>query len=125
MKINIHIHFPGILVIVLALSSCESRNQDDQNPGDRGHPAEFPPFITPVEEYFDVRLGAIPDIDGDSYQLKISGAVDNPETFSLEDMRNLEMVEKTLTIECIDNRPNDQLLGTATWKEVTPLLRAL
>jgi DMSO/TMAO reductase YedYZ molybdopterin-dependent catalytic subunit len=87
----------------------------------------FPPFITPVEDYFSLQITGNHQIDAEGYELKISGGVDNPASFSLEDLRNLEMKERTLTVECIHNVPNGQLLGTATWKgfDVYSLLEGL
>ena len=82
-KINVYIRFSLILVMVLAVKSCESKKLDNQNLGSQDHPRDYPAFITPVEEYFDVRLGSAPAIDGDSYRLKVTGAIDNPATFSL------------------------------------------
>ena len=102
--------------MVLAITSCEPKNQDNENPNGPDHITEFPSFITPSEKYFDVRSNGIPDIDPDSYQLKISGAINEPTTFTLEDLRNLDMFEKTITIECIGNRSDGDLIGTATWK---------
>ena len=65
-KINLFIHFPGILAMVLAINSCEPKNQDNENPNGPDHLTDFPAFITPSEKYFDVRSNGIPDIDPDS-----------------------------------------------------------
>ncbi len=83
---------------------------------DTVHTNEFPPYITPIEDYFDLSFKPISVIDSGTYQLEISGAILNSATFSLDDLRNLQMVEKTLTIECIENPSNGNLLATATWK---------
>jgi DMSO/TMAO reductase YedYZ molybdopterin-dependent catalytic subunit len=113
---NLFIHFLGIMAMALVMNSCEPKNQDNNIPNGPDHLTDFPTFITPNEKYFDVRSNGIPDIDPDSYQLKISGAINEPATFTLEDLRNLDMFEKTITIECIGNRTNGDLIGTATWK---------
>jgi len=105
-----------LLTITLIFSSCESSNLPEPIPGDSDQLSEFPPFITPVEDYFKLSIGPVPEIGNDSYQLKISGAVNNPITYSLEELRNLEMIERTLTVECIENQANGNLLGNATWK---------
>ena len=96
--------------------SCETGSRNQKNPDGTGPRGYFPEFITPTEKYFDLSLGIIPDIKEDTYQLKISGAVDKPALFSLEQLTYLEMVEKTLTIECIGNVANGDLVGTVTWK---------
>lgn len=115
-KINILIVMAGILVIVPAIKNCEPENQGNGTPNSQIHFTDFPSFITPSEKYFDVRSDGIPDIDPDSYRLKISGAIKEPVTLSLEELRNLEMDEKTVTIECIGNPAGGKLIGTAKWK---------
>jgi len=117
----------GFLVLALTLSSCESKNKDQDIPAAPYQLLDFPAFITPVEKYFDTRIADVPAIDRDFYQLKISGMVNSPAAFSIEELRNLEMVERTLTIECIGNSANGDLLGTATWKgfKVYDLLESL
>jgi DMSO/TMAO reductase YedYZ molybdopterin-dependent catalytic subunit len=126
-KFNLFFICLGISAIMIIITSCEFNNRDQQNPGGANKLKDFPDFITSVNSYFDYRIAGIPSIDGNSYKLKISGAVDKPATFSLEELRRLEMVEKTLTIECIGNPANGNLLGTATWKgfRVYDLLESL
>lgn len=106
----------GVLATALIIYSCESNKQSDPQPNDPDHPTVFPSFITSTESYFDLRIGQIPNINGVSYQLEISGAVNNPANFTLEELKNQEMVERTLTIECIGNQVNGSLLGNVTWK---------
>jgi DMSO/TMAO reductase YedYZ molybdopterin-dependent catalytic subunit len=116
----------GMLAMVLIIRSCES-NQDQPFPDGSDRLLDFPEFITPNEEYFETRIAEIPAITADSYQLIIFGAVDNPAAYSLEELRNLEMVERTLTVECIGNPVNGNLLGTAVWEgfRVYDLLKSL
>ncbi len=115
-RFNLIINCLVFLMMALAINNCESKYLDPQNPDGSDNLGDYPPFITPTIEYFDVSIAGKPAIDGDSFQLKISGAVNNPAEFSLEELRSLEMVEKTVTIECIGNPANGDLLGTATWK---------
>ena len=74
-KFNMILGCLGIMVVALAIGSCDSRNTDKKKPGNSEPPPEFPEFITLSERSFDVSIGAIPAISADSYQLKISGAV--------------------------------------------------
>lgn len=105
----------GALAMSFTLVSCESDNQPDHVIYD-SQSLGFPSFITPVESYFRESIGEAPVINEDSYKLTISGAVLNPASYSLEELRNMEMNEKTLTVECIGNPGNGPLLGNATWK---------
>ena len=106
----------GIFLITLPFTSCETNSPADDNSDDLIDLPGFPSFITPINEYFELQINGDHSIDGASYHLKIGGAINSPTEFSLEELRNLEMVEKTLTVECIENPINGKLLGTATWK---------
>ena len=78
--------------------------------------SEFPDFITKNEDYFVTRIGSVPNINRDTYQLEIRGLVDDPANFSLQELQSLNMTELPLTIECIGNPKNGELIGTAVWK---------
>lgn len=106
----------GMLTTVLTMSSCESEIQDQLITDTTVQLLGFPTFITPAGTYFETRIADIPVIDGATYELKISGAGLKPTVFSLQELLDLEMVERTLTIECIGNPVNGNLVGTATWK---------
>lgn len=108
--------FMALPVILFCIGSCDKKNNGGETPGGPNDPVDFPAFITLVNDYLDIRIDGIPEISGDTYQLKISGAVNSPATFSLEELRNLELVERSLTVECIENPANGDLLGTVTWK---------
>lgn len=105
-----------LLILAFAINGCESEALPEPIPEDPNQLLDFPSFVTPVEDYFRLSIGKVPVIDSTSYQLTISGAIDHPVTFSLEELRNLELFERTLTIECIENPSNGKLLGNATWK---------
>jgi hypothetical protein len=76
----------------------------------------YPDFITTNEDYYITRIGSVPDIDESSYRLIITGLVKTPRTFTIEELRKLDMVEFPLTVECIGNSPEGPLLSTAIWK---------
>ena len=83
--------------------------------------------ITPTE-FHDVRSNfAVPTHDG---TLEIGGAVANPTTITLEDLRGMPAVERAVTLECAGNgrlsmRPlptgepwGDYAVSTARWTGV-------
>jgi DMSO/TMAO reductase YedYZ molybdopterin-dependent catalytic subunit len=91
--------------------------------------AEAPPEalvgdITPVELHYVRSNFAVPDHDG---TLEVGGAVENPITLSLQDLRALPAVERAVTLECAGNgrlemRPlpagepwGDYAVSTARW----------
>jgi len=105
----------GILLAALAMYSCKAEKLEEPNPELPELDVNFPEFITSTADYFDTRIASVPHIEKESYQLKISGAVENPGSFTLDELSKLEMLEKTLTIECIGNSANGTLIGTAAW----------
>ena len=92
--------------------------------------AEAPPEaldgeITPVEFHYVRSNFAVPTHDG---TLEIGGAVDNPTTLTLDDLRAMPALERAVTLECAGNgrlamRPlpagepwGDFAVSTARWK---------
>ena len=92
--------------------------------------AEAPPEaldgdITPTELHYVRSNFAVPTHDG---TLEIGGAVDNPITLTLDDLRAMPAVERAVTLECAGNgrlemRPlpagepwGDYAVSTARWK---------
>src|SRR5205809_2641333 len=94
--------------------------------------AEAPPEaltgdITPVEFHYVRSNFAVPEHDG---TLEIGGAVANPATLTLADLRAMPAVERAVTLECAGNgrlatRPlptgepwGDYAVSTASWTGV-------
>jgi DMSO/TMAO reductase YedYZ molybdopterin-dependent catalytic subunit len=92
--------------------------------------AEAPPEalkgeITPTELHYVRSNFAVPAHDG---TLEIGGAVENPTTLTLDDLRAMPAVERAVTLECAGNgrlemRPlpigepwGDYAVSTASWK---------
>ena len=77
---------------------------------DRPVNAETPPHllddaITPTERHFIRNNGIVPDdMDPASWSLTVDGLVDNPMTYSIDDLKsNFEVVTMALVIECGGN----------------------
>lgn len=98
-----------IVVLVFLISNLNFPPQIDE-------PSEFPDFITSNEDYYITRIGPVPDINRDTYQLEIDGMIDNPTNFTLVELQSLNMTELPLTIECIGNSIDGKLVSTAVWK---------
>ncbi len=77
---------------------------------------DFPDFFTKNEDYFVTRIGVVPDIDGETYHLEVKGLVDNPTSYTLDELQALNLENLPLTIECIGNSENGKLVGTAMWR---------
>src|SRR5215203_4804911 len=91
--------------------------------------AEAPPEalkgeITPTELHYVRSNFAVPAHDG---TLEVGGAVENPTTLTLDDLRAMPVVERAVTLECagngrLDTRPlpvgepwGDYAVSTARW----------
>jgi DMSO/TMAO reductase YedYZ molybdopterin-dependent catalytic subunit len=69
--------------------------------------------ITPNDEFFEVQIGRVPDIDGDAWTLTIGGLVDNETVLTLDEIRAMPSKEVKATLKCVDGYS-----GTAVWKGV-------
>jgi len=102
--------------VVLALWAAVAFASAQPNPP-RDDP-RFPPFITPIADYFITRIGILPEIDRSAYRLEIKGLVQTPKKLSLEELYAMPMTEMTLTVECIGNAAGGPLLSTAVWRGI-------
>ncbi len=60
-------------------------------------------FVTPTESFYIRNHFAAPAIRPDEYRLRIAGAVKNPFTLSLDELRGMEAVTRIATVECAGN----------------------
>jgi DMSO/TMAO reductase YedYZ molybdopterin-dependent catalytic subunit len=115
-----------VLVVVVVLLIVQPGVWFSEPPNDSSS-GEFPDFITSNEDYFTTRISTVPVIDRDTYRLEITGLIDNPASFSLVDLRALNLTDLTLTTECIGNPTDGKLISTAVWRgfNVYDLLESL
>jgi hypothetical protein len=105
----------GVVIAIVIVGSLVIYASQDF-PESTGDLTDFPDFFTKNENYFVTRIGSVPNIDRDLYRLEVFGLVDNPTIFTLDELQALNLTELPLTIECIGNGQNSQLVGTALWK---------
>ena len=86
--------------------------------------------ITPTELFFVRNNYDGPEIDSAQYVLKVQGEVDNPLSLRLDDLRRMEQVTQTVTLECAGNgrafyapkaagiQWEHGAVGTGVWKGV-------
>lgn len=73
-------------------------------------------FFTPNEEFYRIDTSlVIPNISVDSWTLEIVGMVDNPLTFTYEELSAREIIELDCTIACVSNEIGGELVGNARW----------
>jgi DMSO/TMAO reductase YedYZ molybdopterin-dependent catalytic subunit len=57
-----------------------------------------------------------PEIDADTWTLKVDGLVENPTTFDLKTLKGFPVYEDMRTLECIGNPVGGGLIGNVLWK---------
>ena len=88
------------------------------NEGDPVKPAlGTRPEYTQVRDHYKIFIRSQPSIiDGDTYTLPITGSVENPMSFTLDDIRDrYEAKNEFITLSCISNRVGGDLISTTYW----------
>jgi DMSO/TMAO reductase YedYZ molybdopterin-dependent catalytic subunit len=75
--------------------------------------------ITPTELFYTVTKNVVdPQVDRDLWRLEIGGHVDNPRTYSFDDLQDFEQIDQETTLMCISNRVGSGLFSNANWRGV-------
>jgi DMSO/TMAO reductase YedYZ molybdopterin-dependent catalytic subunit len=79
------------------------------------------PEFTSLERHYRIDINTIPPaIEKDGWRLKISGLVENPLAFTLDDLRGkYEPLHQFITLACISNPVAGDLIGTTRWTGVS------
>src|SRR5580693_1751569 len=76
------------------------------------------PF-TPTDQFFTTQHYGHPEVDPAAFRLKISGLVEHPKAFSLDELRRMHSEELVAGFECSGNRrPLQGLSGNGRWTGV-------
>jgi DMSO/TMAO reductase YedYZ molybdopterin-dependent catalytic subunit len=74
---------------------------------------------TPNDKFYITSYGGTPEVDIDSWRLRIKGLVKQPLTLTYADIRAMAPIHETLTLECISNPPNGDAISNALWTGVS------
>jgi len=74
--------------------------------------------LTPIDEFFVLQRGSIPKVDIKEWTLSVDGSLESPLKLTYEDLNNMPKVSEVVTLECYDNTPGGDLIGTALWEGV-------
>jgi DMSO/TMAO reductase YedYZ molybdopterin-dependent catalytic subunit len=80
--------------------------------------------ITPNNEFYLTHYDGIPEIDGETWKLKIGGEVENELSLSLAEIMELPSTNDFNTLICIGNGIGGDLIGNAKWRGI-PLKEVL
>jgi len=120
----------GVGAAAVALGACESRSpagggdattNPDGGPGPDGGPdagTGTDPDLDAIldnDEFYVTSSAGTPTVDPDTWRLEIDGAVDNPVTLTLDDLRGLGTLQKEHTLVCIGSSPGAPAIGNAVW----------
>ncbi|MDO9395097.1 MAG: molybdopterin-dependent oxidoreductase [Herbiconiux sp.] len=77
------------------------------------------PLYTPNAEFYRVDTAlTVPELDPETWALKITGMVDEEVTLSFQDLVGMGLDEYSITLTCVSNEVGGALLGTAKWTGV-------
>ena len=83
------------------------------------------PLITPNDVFYRIDTSLItPRVDPESWRLRVTGMVDRPYEMTFDDLLELPMVERYVTLSCVSNEVGGDLVGNAKWLGV-PLRNVL
>ena len=82
---------------------------------------EIDDFVTDNDDFYLVQHYGQPDIEKDTWRLRVTGMVDNELEFNLSELMNRETIERQIGFECGGNsqRLFHGLIGNADWRGVS------
>lgn len=83
------------------------------------------PFITSNRDFYRIDTAlTVPQVPVESWELKVTGMVDDELTLTFDDLVEVGLVEADVTLTCVSNRVGGDLVGNARWLGV-PVERLL
>ena len=72
--------------------------------------------LTPKDQFFTTQHYGHPVVDPATFRLKVTGLVDRPKSFSLDDLKKMASTDLVAGFECSGNRrPLQGLVGNGRW----------
>ena len=74
-------------------------------------------YITPNDDFYRIDTAlSFPNVNLDSWQLRIHGMVDSEIVLSYQDILDMPQIERTITICCVSNEIGGPYIGNAVWQ---------
>lgn len=84
-----------------------------------------PRFLTPIADFYRIDINlTVPRLRAEDAVLRITGLVDRPMAFTFDEIRNMPLIEKTITMTCVSNPVGGPYVSTANFVGV-PLITLL
>jgi DMSO/TMAO reductase YedYZ molybdopterin-dependent catalytic subunit len=75
--------------------------------------------VTPNDDFYRVAIDIIdPTVDVSSWSLMVDGLVNDPKSYSIQDLQSFPQASQYTTFECVSNKVNGNLIGNAKWAGV-------
>ena len=75
--------------------------------------------ITPNDEFYVVTKNVVdPLVEKSAWRFGVTGLVDDPKTYTFEEIASMPSVEQETTLSCISNPVGGELMSNAMWKGV-------
>ena len=77
------------------------------------------PYITSNNDFYRIDTALrVPTIEPADWNLTVDGLVDNPYELSYEEILEMDLVKKDVTLTCVSNEVGGSLVGNAVWTGV-------
>lgn len=74
------------------------------------------PVVVPNADFYRIDTAiVVPRVDLDTWSLSFSGMVDNPYSINFDELMDLPMIERYVTLSCVSNPVGGPLVGNARW----------
>jgi DMSO/TMAO reductase YedYZ molybdopterin-dependent catalytic subunit len=78
--------------------------------------AGISPYLTRSEDFYRVDTALlVPQVSAADWTLRIHGLVDREIELSFEDLLNMPLIERRITLACVSNEVGGDYIGNATW----------
>ncbi len=77
---------------------------------------DIDPVVTPNEDFYRIDTAlSVPLVDLETWKLKITGMVDRPYELTFNQLLDIPMVERYVTLACVSNSVGGDLIDNAKW----------
>lgn len=76
----------------------------------------LPSFITSNTDFYRIDTALnVPQVARADWKLRIHGMVDREVTYTFDDLKDLELIERAVTLTCVSNPVGGELISNAMW----------
>ncbi len=77
---------------------------------------DISPYITPADDFYLIDTAFVkPQVNPDTWRLRIAGMVDNPFEITLGEIQQMDLIDVPVTLSCVSNYVGGDLVGNAIW----------